>query len=461
MKRKNTVGFGEKIALGVGWLPGLMGWQLVKTMSVAVYQMILKVNPVLLGVAMALPTIWDAFTDPMMGNISDNFHSKWGRRRPFIVVGAVLMGIAFGLIWMVPENWSDVSKVIYLTVTSILYATCFTIYMVPLQSLQLEMTPDYDERTRVAAYGSFFMKISDFTYQWIFPLTQLAVFSSALMGVRVVGWGVGVLIFAGVGIIPGLFVKERYYKKAEKQEKVHFLSAAAAIFSNRGFVILITLTILLVISGMFASSLDYYLLVYYVHGGDIMQGSVWKGILSSVFAVVGLIAIWPIMWLSQKSGKRTALAVIYAMVVAGGIVKWFLYRPGYTWIVCLDAVLCGPIWTAVGILQPAMLADVCDDDELKFGNRREGMFGALFSWVQKCGIALSFLGTGVVLQLSGFDAKLGGGQSETTFMIMRLVLVFVPAVMSALAVIALLFFPINRRRAVEIRAELEARRGTV
>jgi GPH family glycoside/pentoside/hexuronide:cation symporter len=461
LKKQNTVGFWEKTALGVGWLPGLMGWQLVKTLSVAVYQMILGVNPVLLGIAMAIPTVWDAVTDPVMGNISDNFHSRWGRRRPFIVLGAVLMGIAFGLIWMVPPGWSDISKVVYLTVTSVIYATCYTVYMVPLQSLQLEMTPDYDERTRVAAYSSFFMKISDFTYQWIFPLSQLAIFSTVLIGVRFVGWGVGIFIFMGLGVIPGIFVKERYYKKAVKQEKVKFGAAVAAVFSNRGFMILVSLTILLVISGMFASSLDYYLLVYYVHNGDIMQGSVWKGILSSVFAVVGLISIWPTMWMSQKFGKRTALAVIYGMVVIGGVMKWFIFKPGHTWMVCWDALLCGPIWTAVGILQPAMLADVCDDDELKFGKRREGMFGALFSWVQKCGIALSFLGTGVALQLAGFDSTLGGAQSESTFTIMRLMLVVIPAATSLLAVIALIFYPISRQRAAGIRGELESRRGKI
>ncbi|MGE4490799.1 MAG: MFS transporter, partial [Kiritimatiellales bacterium] len=257
-KKKNTVGFGEKMALGVGWFPGVLGWQLLKALSVAVYQMVLKVNPVLLGAAMVVPSIWDAFTDPMMGNISDNFHSRWGRRRPFIVLGALLMGVSFGFVWMVPEGWSDLAKIGYLIVTSVIFCTCSTIYMVPLQSLMLEMTPDYDERTRVAAFTSFFNKVSDFIYQWIFPLSQLAVFGSVLMGVRVVGWGVGIFIFMGLGVIPGLLVKERYYKKAEKQEKVRFSAAVAAVFSNRGFMVLIALTILMILAGMFASSLDYY-----------------------------------------------------------------------------------------------------------------------------------------------------------------------------------------------------------
>jgi GPH family glycoside/pentoside/hexuronide:cation symporter len=108
-----------------------------------------------------------------------------------------------------------------------------------------------------------------------------------------------------------------------------------------------------------------------------------------------------------------------------------------------------------------MLADVCDDDELKYGKRQEGMFGALSTWVQKCGMALAYLGTGCVLQFAGFDAHLGGAQSASTFTMMRLVLVLAPAVTALIAIVVLFFYPITRQRAVEIRAELEARRGVI
>lgn len=461
VKKENRVGFREKVALGVGALPAFMGGALVKSLGTSVYQMILGVNPVMLGIAFAIPSVWDAFTDPLMGKISDNYHSRYGRRKPFIVLGAILMGLTFGFIWMVPESWPDLGKTIYLIVTSLVFYTCFTIYMVPFQSLMLEMTPDYDERTRVMGYNGFFGKIGEFIYQWIFPLTQMAVFASVLVGVRVVGWGVSILIFAGLGIIPGLFVKERYYKKAEKQKKVKFFDAVKGVFGNRGFVVLILLTGLMVIAGMFASSLDYYLLVYYVFDGDLAVGSVWKGILSSTYAVVGITSIWFVSWLSAKCGKRAALSAIFTMVIVGGFVKWFLFVPGNTWVICLDAILCGPIWTATGVLQPSMLADVCDDDELKHGQRREGMFGSLFSWVQKVGFSLSFLGTGVVLQLAGFDEQLGGAQSDRTILIMRGVLVLITSLTAVIAIGVLAFYPISRKRALEIRTELEARRGEV
>jgi GPH family glycoside/pentoside/hexuronide:cation symporter len=125
------ISFREKTALGVGSFAGFLGGTLVKSLAVPVYQMTLGVNPALLGIALALPRLWDAFTDPVMGNISDNFQSRFGRRKPFIVAGAVLTGISFGIIWMVPQHWSDIAKLAYFITASLIYYTCYTIYAAP------------------------------------------------------------------------------------------------------------------------------------------------------------------------------------------------------------------------------------------------------------------------------------------------------------------------------------------
>ena len=102
----DKVPFREKMALGVGAFSNMFGYIGVATVARTAYIMIMGLNAAWIGVALTIPRIWDAFTDPFMGKISDNFHSRWGRRRPFIVAGAILMGIIFGLIWMVPEAWN-------------------------------------------------------------------------------------------------------------------------------------------------------------------------------------------------------------------------------------------------------------------------------------------------------------------------------------------------------------------
>lgn len=458
---EDKVGFGEKTALGAGYLAIFYGNAGVKSLAIPVYQMVLGVNPALLGLILAIPRFWDALTDPLVGVFSDNLHSRFGRRKPIIVVGAILQAVAFGAIWMVPGGLGQTETVAYLVGTLLVFYTCFSIYSVPLMSLTYEMTPDYQERTRVSAYGGFFGKVGELTYSWAFWAANLSIFSSVLSGVRTVGWIIGLGVMGLIGAIPGLFVRERYFKKAAKQERVRLGPAFRAAFSNRAFTVLIGLTICQVLAGMLASNIDYYLIVYHMCGGSIVEGTKWKGILSTGYAVLGIGMIYPVNWMANRFGKSTTLTVIFSLVLLGAFGKWFLFTPGHPWKILLDPLLCGPVWTALNVLTPSMLADVCDDDELRHGLRREGMLGSLFSWIQKTGYALAFFGAGLALTLTGFDAKLGGAQTAGAILGMRLMLALSTGVWAIVAIVLLAFYPLSRARAYHIRDQLEARRGTI
>jgi GPH family glycoside/pentoside/hexuronide:cation symporter len=300
----DRISFREKTALGAGFLPVFFGYAAVNSFAIPVYQMTLHLDPELLALVLVIPRFWDAITDPAMGLISDNTQSRFGRRRPYIVVGALVQALAFGAIWMAPASWGQTGILVYLLTTLFIFYSCFTVYSVPLASLTYEMTPDPQERTRVAAFAGFFHKSGEFLYQWIFPLTGLAIFASKMQGVQVIGWCVAVLVFAGLGVLPGLFVKERYFQRAAKQEKVKFLPSLRASLRNRAFVVLLGLTVLQIVAGMFASNIDYYVIVYHMNGGDVAHGSIWKGILSSAYAVVGIAMIYPVNWLAHRIGKR-------------------------------------------------------------------------------------------------------------------------------------------------------------
>ena len=469
---------GEKLALGAGGITMFFGNVSVKAIAVPVYQMTLGVNPALLGLAMAVPRLWDALTDPVMGNLSDNFRSRFGRRRPFIVLGAIAMGLSFGLIWMVPQHWSEMPTLAWFLATSLLFYTCFTVFSVPFNSLTYEMTPDYHERTRVMAYPTFFSKVAEAGYTWVIPLAQLAVWGSFMVGIQWVGWGVGLVVMALIGALPGLLVRERFKQPSaaavspdhppsaatarRPRERVRFLPTLRQSLKSRAFLILLGLTVLQVISGMLASSLDYYLLVYYMFDGDIVQGSLFKAWLSTGYAVVGFVAVFVVGWLCNRYEKRNVLALVYASVAVGAIVKWFVFRPGQSpWWILLDPVFCGPIWVATGMIKPSMLADVCDEDELASGQRREGMYGAIFSWTLKLGVSLSFFGSGLALVAAGFDEEYGGDQPPLTFLLMRLTLSGSVIATSALSALLLLFYPLTEAEANRTRAALESRRGPV
>lgn len=458
---EDRVSFAEKTALGIGSLALFYGNAGVKSLAIPVYQMVLGVNPALLGVVLAIPRFWDALTDPIVGIFSDNLRTRFGRRKPLIVIGAIAQAIAFGLIWMVPSGLSQTMTIAYLVGTLLLFYTCFSLYSVPLMSLTYEMTPDYAERTRVSAFGGFFGKIGELTYSWAFWAANLALFGGVLIGVRFVGWTIGIIVMGALGMIPGLLVRERFFRKTERQEKVKLGPAFRACFSNRAFVVLIGLTVCQVLAGMLASNLDYYIIVYHMCGGDIMEGTKWKGVLSVGYAVVGIAGIYPVNALANRFGKRATLMLIFSLVLLGAFGKWFLFTPGNPWKILLDPLLCGPVWVALNVLTVSMLADVCDDDELRHGFRREGLIGSLFSWIQKSGYALAFFGAGLALQLVGFDAVRGGAQTPAAIDGMRLVLAVSTGIWALIAIGLLAIYPLSQQRAYEIRDQLEARRGAV
>ncbi|MEM6552251.1 MAG: MFS transporter [Planctomycetota bacterium] len=479
------VPFTEKLALGVGGLSAFFGAAGISILAYPVYNMLLGVSATTVGLALMIPRIWDAFSDPIMGRISDNFASRWGRRRPFVILGAIAMGLSFVAIWHVPQHWSESWKVGYFIASQLVFFTAFTVFSVPFAALSYEMTPDYKERNSVMAYLAFFHKCGEFLAGWMIPLAVvLSVYlvsqqmpdaaeesgdSAELnaQGIRGMAWIIGTVVLVGLGMLPGLFVKERYAEQAKTQKKVGILSSMRGAATSMPFVILVAVIVLNTMAGVLASSIDQYLLVYFMYDGSTSDGLVQKAILSSGYAVVGFLSIPVMTYIANRLGKKRALFVVYGLTVVGGIAKWFIFTPGrdtltigptqFDPVLMIDPMLCGPMWVAVKILLASMMADICDEDELKHGLRREGMFAAVFSWLEKCVVSAAFFGTGLALGLSGFDVALGAEQSEATFTKMRLFLAGAPALTALLAIAALAFYPITADSAAETRRQLDLR----
>jgi GPH family glycoside/pentoside/hexuronide:cation symporter len=167
----------------------------------------------------------------------------------------------------------------------------------------------------------------------------------------------------------------------------------------------------------------------------------------------------------QTNTGKNALYFVYFLTVIGGIMKWYIFQPGhpiyYVGTIAIDPVLCGPMWVAVKILLESMMADICDEDELRHGKRREGIFGAVFTWLEKTALSLAALGVGFSIALAGFNSELGGAQDPRIFLIMRLFLSGAPSITALFAIVALRFYPISAERASETRRKLEERRGKV
>lgn len=464
------LGVKEKLLMGTGGLPVFLGNNSVNALAMPFYNMILGVPTGIMGLAVMIPRIWDAITDPVMGSISDNYRSKYGRRRPFILLGAILMALTFTSIWMVPADWSHNAKAAWFVVTNLLFYTSFTIFSVPYVSMTYEMSPDYDERTAIQGFVTFWFKTGELLYQSVIPLATMLVtykfatdkqqgitFVTALYG----GLGMGVM-----GSLPAIFGRERYYElnvkeMDKKKDKDSFWKTITIALKNKAFVLLCSFTILTMFAGMFASTVDYYLLVYYMCEGNLADGASWKLVVTIGYAIMGFAGIPIIVILCKKATKLRALQFVYCLMILNAVLRWFIYQPGNQWLIWLDPLTGGLFWIGVATVMQAMIADVCDDDELNSGSRREGMFSALFQWATKLSIALSFACAGFVLQFVGFDQALGAEQAAETFQSMRLSMCLGAGIPALICLIMMMYYPLTKAKSEENRKKLEERRGSV
>ena len=211
---------------------------------------------------------------------------------------------------------------------------------------------------------------------------------------------------------------------------------------------------------MMVASFQAYVIIYYVFAGDQSLGAEYAGWVGTVSAIATFCVIFFISWLSTKIGKRRAFFVSTGVSMVGYALKWVCYSPQYPLLLLIPAPLIafglGGLFTLMG----SMIADVCDMDELESHERREGMFGSIYWWVVKLGMAAALAMGGILLNATGFDVALGGDQTASTILLMRIFDVGIPLAASAVAIWMVATYPITEQKAHEVRMELERRRGS-
>ena len=436
----------------------------------------LGMNPALVGLLGALPRLTDALTDPVMGYVSDNTRTRWGRRRPYIFAGAILAGLTFALLWHLPESRSESFYFWYFLIGSIIFYLAYTVYATPWVALGYELTPDYHERTRLMGVQNFMGQLAYVVAPWFLLFMQNeAIFDDMVDGAAGLAVIVGIVV-AVVGVLPAVFLRERFSDVAAAESLERRLSSAGnAVLRNlagffRGFAVtlrskpflkLCVATFLVFNGFMMVSSFQFYVIIYYVFGGDTVRGAEyagWAGTVQSI-ATFGVIAL--VTWLGTRFGKKRTFYVAIGVSMLGYALKWVCYDPEIPWLVVLPAPLLAFGLGGLFTIMPSMIADVVDLDELQTHERREGMYGSIFWWVVKLGMAAALAAGGFLLNATGFDVALEGQQSAHTITLMRLCDAFLPFLASAVAIWAIATFSITEERAHEVRLQLEARRGKV
>ena len=449
--------WGEKIAYGVGVLPMNTSVNSIKKLSGPIFNITLGLHPFRVGNVLLAARIWDALTDPLMGWISDNTKSRWGRRRPYLLLGAILTAIGYALIFNVPEGLSPGALYAYFMIGSLALYTCVTILQVSYNSLGFELSRDYHERTNIFAYRSFFQQISTILVGYLFYFCTLDLFGDTMTGAKYVGIGVGLVIF--LFVLPTVFcVREGRSEQAAKQEKIPILWAVKTTLKTKPFLILSGLTVVTIFGGNFTLALGPYVNIYHVAQGDVKFGAEIQGHAVFIGTLVSFAAIPVLAYLSTRIGKIKTLGLAIWCLLLGSVLKWFCYTPEmpYLQLAVQPFIRIGEM--GFWLIITSMKADICDWDEWKTGFRREGMYGAATGWFQKVTQATTFaLGQGYILAIIGFDATKGVAQDAGVMFWMRFLFACLPAILAVAGLILLKFYEIDDAKAKEIKAQLDGR----
>lgn len=426
--KKDTLSKIEKTAWGVSGSSENILHNTTNIMANPILNIGLGVSPMLVSIALTVPRIWDAFTDPLMGRISDNFKSKMGRRRPFILFGGLLTGLAFMLLWMLPRGWGEMATFGLFLSYMLIFYTCFTVFIVPYLALGFEMSPDYNERTTLMSYRSFFSLVGGIMMQWIYWGCTRPCFDDTVQGMKVVGSVIGGVVII-TSVITALFCKERVpqIKKAKPAHKLSFYESFSVAWKVKPFVQVVGVCVLIIVGQLSIMQIGMYLNIYYVCEGSQEFAGRLQGIIGTGYTLSSLLVIPAVAWCSNRFGKRTTLRSLMTIGAVGSLLSWVLINPNYPYLQIVGLFLGGPAVTGLWIIAPSMIADVCDWDEWKNGLRREGAFGAAYGWFTKLGSSASILISGSVLVLTGFNADLGAGQAPGTILGMRALVALVPA----------------------------------
>lgn len=466
---RDRVPLGQKAAFGAGHLvlnllPGALGVFMFFLLTA------FGMDPFLAGLLGGLPRIFDALTDPIMGFISDNTKSKWGRRRPYIFIGAILSGILFAVLWQMDPNDSQNYNFWYFLIMSMVFLIGNTMFATPLVGLGYEMTSDYNERTRLMAFSQTIGQIAWMIVPWFWVIiADPTIFETQAIGVRKLSIIVGIACIV-LGVLPALFCKGIDSAHMENRKEISFktlfsnlidlFKSIAQVAKNKPFLKLCGATFLVFNGFQMVAAFSVYIIVFYMYNGSYADAGTWPAWFSTVTALVTAFAVIPIVTIiANKFGKRQAFIISTALSIVGYILKWWAFDVNNPYLIFMPIPFMAFGLGGLFTLMMSMTADVCDLDELENGMpRKEGTFGAIYWWMVKLGQALALVLGGAVLKFVGFDGN-AAQQTAETMTSLRLADVIIPSVTAGLAIVVMWSYSLSESRAKKIKEQLIERRG--
>jgi len=428
---------------------------------------VVGLNAGIAGVVILIGRIWDSVNDPLIGSLSDRIDTRWSRRRPFLLFGAIPFGLSFFFLFIQPPISDPVLLAVYYGLVFLLFDTMYTIINVPYSALTPELTEDYDERSSLAgwriAIAILAALIAGATFQLLAENQIAPLFEPTfgLSGSLRAGYAITAAVWSITLMIPPLIL----FKTIREPQRVPpdkdpfrpwrtFLE----VFSNRPFRIASVVYLLSFTTADIVITVMVWFLIFYLGASTGFVSLVIGLVLGLAFITMPLT-----VKMMHKFGKKKSY--IAAMSIFAIVLFFISQAPpgGYAYVV-VAALFAGFGYGAVNVIPWAMVADVVEEDELKSGKRREGIYSGYLVFFRKLATAITIFGVTWILSLTGFIESTTGTvrdieQPESALLALRIMVGIVPAIMLIVAIIATTRYPLDRERHEDIRRQLEKRRA--
>jgi len=432
-KKIQRLPFGIKLSYGLGDISNNIF--IVTTGMYLLFFMtnVLGINPALAGTMLLWPKLWDVISDPMMGAISDVTRSRFGRRRVYLLYGAIPFGITFFILFIAPGYTAEFAKALQVSLLYALGCTAFTVVNVPYASMVPEMSDDYNERMSITSFRMFFASVGALLAGALaLPLVQAGGGNAAGFQLMGIVFGVGIVIFCFICFFGTRKAPSLPPKKEMPPMKQQIVIAA----KNYPFVMLMTSYFLQALAiGVMMAGFVYYV-KYAMNLPETTMNTAFP-----IFLITGILFIPVWLAVGKRLGKIKSYYIGLAIftVMMGSL---FFTSSSLLWLFYVQVFLAGIGFSSFQLFPFSMLPDTIEYDQMQSGLRREGVFSGMWSAGQKIAYAVSPAIVGFALALSGFVTE--GPQPESLNIGVRAIFCLFPA-----AMILLSFLPFRKYNLTE------------
>ncbi len=443
----NRLSLQTKVAYGTGELGTAVPIGLAIFYLLFFLTEVVGLSPTQAGAVLLVGRIWDAVNDPIIGWLSDRTRSRWGRRYPWLVLGALPLGFFTFMLWLVPPLQSQTSLFMYYTLMAIGGYTAFSVIILPMVAIATELTPDYDERTSIMSVRSAANIIGSMV-GLVLAKIIFARIEDTQQQYMVLGGVSAILIVVAIFVcVVGTYGQYRPVMRNQPELSPHPMGRQLRkVFQNRAFRWVMGLYLCSWVGVQVTAAMLPFFVTDWMGLGEQHFTQMAIAIQGSS---VAMLPLW--LWFTKRTSKQRVYFAGAPLALVGVCILGLL-QPGQITAMYAVGLVTGAGLSTFYLVPFAMLPDVIDDEELRTGERQEGVFISLMVFLQKVGVAIAIFISGWMLDWAG---QMG---PETRLSVIRLLASAGPGLLIFGGLYCVHRYPLTRRAHHRIRRQLERAR---